>query len=365
LGLIQIQADAIGFDNALYFNFKLKESIKVYHIFSDKANSGISTLYKQEGYDYQSATERNIDLEKSLAADLLILDEVEHLSTGHLAAIKDFVANGGTLILIPNASPLASNALLNMLGKNALIPASIDSLRVGKLELEHPVFHQVFESEVDKPIYPFFKRFYQSNFTDEKIISLEDGSVLLGNYRYEKGQVFQFFAPINTGNSDFIKNNICVPVFINIAFLAQEQHKLFYTLGQDQLVQIDPIDAITVNLRNNEFDFIAEQNNQHISIPTELKIAGHYDLIDKDRKFDALSFNYNRTESDLSFWNTDQIQTLIDHQLANNWSLIDLEFDQIEANIKLQNEGINYWKLCVIFALGFLLIETLLMRIFN
>ncbi|MFT7114359.1 MAG: hypothetical protein ACI8P7_001144 [Candidatus Azotimanducaceae bacterium] len=365
LGLIQIQSDPINFDNSLYFNFELKDQINIYHIYSKTKNKGINTLYNKEGYAYQAVTENTIDLDQALSADMLILDELELLSSGHIAAIKDFANNGGTLVLIPSTNLRLSNNLLSSLNQSPIAISNLDSLRIGNLELQHPLFHQVFNGKVDKPIYPVFKQFFESRFEGEQIIKLENGAPLLGVFDFGKGQVFQFFAPLNVKNSDFIKNNLFVPTFINLAFLSQDQSKLFYTLGQDKLIPTKSTNAVTLNIKNEQFDFIVEQSNQQFLAPSELRVSGHYNVIHKEKRLSGLSFNYNRSESDLSFWNLGQIKDFVTSQVSGNWKLVELEFDQIQAEIKLQNTGVSYWKLCVIFALGFLLIETLLMRIFN
>lgn len=113
-----------------------------------------------------------------------------------------------------------------------------------------------------------------------------------------------------------------------------------------------------------ETEFIPKQiiqgSKMILDVDDQISKAGFYTLEYQDQIIKNLAFNYDRTESDLSYHNTDELTKLyqplgigiIDNSL-------NADFTQI---IGEKEKGILLWKWCLIFALMFLAIESFLVR---
>jgi len=72
----------------------------------------------------------------------------------------------------------------------------------------------------------------------------------------------------------------------------------------------------------------------------------------------ALGINYSRDESDMSFWKLDDLKK---KSKIKNASWLSPN-QQAGAEVNSLEKGTPLWKVCIIFALLFLLIEILLIR---
>jgi hypothetical protein len=96
-------------------------------------------------------------------------------------------------------------------------------------------------------------------------------------------------------------------------------------------------------------------------LPDQLKETGIYDLKKQDSTAAVLAFNDNRSESDLSYLNNNELENLFARQATllqgNN-----LNTNRINGPA---NSGLQLWKLCIILALLFLAAEILLIRFYK
>ncbi|MGZ3942635.1 MAG: BatA domain-containing protein, partial [Bacteroidia bacterium] len=75
-----------------------------------------------------------------------------------------------------------------------------------------------------------------------------------------------------------------------------------------------------------------------------------------------LAFNYSRKESNLACYPIDEIQKVIDTKGYRNIHLLNNTGEDISRQILEDAEGKKLWKLFILLALTFVLIEILLLR---
>ena len=116
----------------------------------------------------------------------------------------------------------------------------------------------------------------------------------------------------------------------------------------------------------SKFDVIPEHklhdSKTAILIHNQIKSANNYDLYANTELIEGLSYNFDRKESDLTCYKTEELKELIS---KNNFSNINiLELDSMNATQSLMEleQGKKLWKVCLILALLFLGIEVLLLR---
>ena len=72
-----------------------------------------------------------------------------------------------------------------------------------------------------------------------------------------------------------------------------------------------------------------------------------------------IAFNYDRAESDMTYGDLDQIK----EKMGDNVQILgDTAMASLSSFINTKNTGIQLWRWCLLGALLFLLIETLLLR---
>ena len=75
-----------------------------------------------------------------------------------------------------------------------------------------------------------------------------------------------------------------------------------------------------------------------------------------------MAFNDDRTESDMHYASENEIKALFGKQ---NIAFYNSKKDALSMNVELKNNSSELWKLCLILAVVFLIIEILLIRFFN
>ncbi|MEI7510352.1 MAG: hypothetical protein WCJ62_12920, partial [Flavobacterium sp.] len=165
-------------------------------------------------------------------------------------------------------------------------------------------------------------------------------------------------APINQSNSNFQNSPIIVPTFYNMGQNAQkaginaliiDENKPFIVstqLGKDEIVTV----------KNDKESFIPVQqilnSKVKLTFNSNPKEAGNFNVFNNNQSLENISFNYNRTESNLSNINT---STVSDYKEISN---VDSIFDTLKAN-RADNQ---LWKWFVILALVFIMIEVLIQK---
>lgn len=130
-GEVYIDDYPVTFDNSLYFNYHIRESINVLSLTHNPENpdqGSIAHAFATEPYfHFNSILALSTDISDMLKhTDLLIINELTSYSIGFISTVSEFVENGGTMIIIP--SKTNENTSLN----NLLQTLSIDSLGIQK-----------------------------------------------------------------------------------------------------------------------------------------------------------------------------------------------------------------------------------------
>ena len=117
-----------------------------------------------------------------------------------------------------------------------------------------------------------------------------------------------------------------------------------------------------MRLFNNKVEIIPEVSTGGLWLANQVTEANHYELKDNKRVTKAvLSFNYNRTESDLTLLEEKSLKNLSEQQA--NVFFLDSKLDNLSKYLQDLNTGIHLWLSCILLTLFFLLIETLLIRL--
>jgi hypothetical protein len=257
-----------------------------------------------------------------------------------------------------------------MLQANSL--GAFDKLtkEVNYINTEEFVFKDVFENAAANLKLPQTTGSYEVGRARpvETLLRYRDGSLFLGKYANEKGNLFVCAAPLNTTYSNLAQSGeIFVPMVYKIALTANKDKAIAYTIGtQNTLETENRISAAEMmyKLKGSAEEFIPEQRNVGkkiiLGINNQIKESGYYNLYLKPEEIlDKFAFNFDRKESDLACLTTDELTT----QLGDNVNIVQVNNStNLTTLIGELDKGVALWKWCIILALVFLAIEILLLR---
>ncbi|GAB5563238.1 MAG: BatA and WFA domain-containing protein [Winogradskyella sp.] len=355
-GKLVIEDVGLQYDNIFYFNINSKPKIKVLSINESSDDNFLKRIYTDDEFNYQSFKLNALNFNLIPDQNLIILNELESISNALRIALFDFSLDGGKILIIPSSESalhtythLFKNLNLSTLGKS-----NNEQKRVTTINYNHPLLANAFYSKVTNFQYPKVEQSYRFVSNRNAVLSFEDGSAFLtGN-----SKSFVFSAALNDDNSNFKKSPLIVPVLYNIGKQSLELPKLFYTIGEPNTIAINTIigqdDILTLNSANTSVIPLQKTYSKSVVMETEEypNTAGILKVKNKEEVLQNLSFNYNRSESNLKYYDLESFNNL---SVSNNLSTA-INDIKSSANVNA------LWKWFVIFALVFLILEILLLK---
>jgi hypothetical protein len=355
-GKLVIDDAGLQYDNTFYFNLNSKPKIKVLAINDSADDSFLSRIYANDEFNYKSFRLEILNFNLIPNQNLIVINEIEVITNALRAALKAFKDDGGNVLIIPssNADLISYNQLLADLGIVPYLNRNNIDRRITSINYDHPLLTNAFYSKVTNFQYPKVAMSYRFSANTNSVLSYEDGSpFLVGN-----ANVFAFSSALNTNNSNFKNSQLIIPVLYNMGLQSSKLSKLYYTIGTPNSIAIQTTigqdDILTLN--SDETSVIPSQKTYSKTVVIETDdfpiTDGILNVKSKDNVLQNLSFNYNRKEGNLSYYDLDVLKNVVvDDSLA------------AAINTIKSNTNVNaLWKWFVIFALVFLIIEILLLK---
>ena len=285
--------------------------------------------------------------------------------------------NGGSLWIIPNpnADLTSYNRLLKDLNAGSLGEPIDRETKVSRINSESRIYRDIFESEPKNIDLPKTNRFFPISSpigsTEENLLFLQGGGSFLSAFRKKGGNVYLQAVPLNSNANNFSRHAIFVATALRIAEMSRSTEVYQIEIGSEASFSIPYL------LLSNESVFhLKNEQNQIDIIPRfragdgritlypgpDLTSAGKYILTLADSILTGVGFNYERTESNLESYTAEELSELIEFNGLNNVNVFAGESDQLQREIQEVVEGRELWKFCLILALIFLLLESLILR---
>lgn len=358
-GNISIEDNSLSYDNDYYLSISKPEKAKVIAIGTSDKNNFLSRIFTDDEFNYQSSQLATLDYNQIENQDAIVLNELEDLPVALGTTLKSFYEKGGNIVLIPNAknTPSQLNAFAKNFGGLNYSQLSTSGKQITKINFNHPLYQTVFEKKVTNFQYPNVKEsFTLSGITN--ILQYEDNSVFVGSITNRLGTFYAFSAPINKQNSNFQNAPLIVPTFYNMGQNRGKTGINAYTIGENENLILETILAKdeVVSVQKEGYSFIPMQ--QILNTKCKLSFgdypeeAGNFDVIKANNSLQKISFNYPRTESDLTQVTTANFENFTK---VNNIATV---LNDI-ASERTSNE---IWKWFVIATLLLLLTELLIQK---
>ena len=358
-GNISIEDNSLSYDNDYYLSISKPEKANIIAIGNSDKNTFLSRIFTVDEFNFKSTELATLDYNQIENQEAIVLNELEDLPVALGTTLKSFYEKGGNIVLIPNAKNTTSqlNAFAKNFGGLNYTQLSASTKQITKINFSHPLFQTVFEKKVTNFQYPNVKEsFGLSGITN--ILQYEDNAVFVGSTTNRLGTFYAFSAPINKQNSNFQNAPLIVPTLYN---MGQNQGKTginAYTIGENENLILETILAKdeVVSIEKEGYSFIPMQ--QILNTKCKLSFgdypeeAGNFDVIKANNSLKKISFNYPRTESDLTQVTTANFENFTK---VNNIATV---LNDI-ASERTSNE---IWKWFIIATLLLLLTELLIQK---
>lgn len=354
-GKLVIEDPGLEYDNVFYFNLNQQPKIKVL-VINNASDVFLRKLYTDDEFEYSSYSLDALNYNLITNQNFIILNELDNIPNTLQAALNTFSNNGGSILIIPS-----SNISLNSYNQvfTGLRVSKYDSLvntekRITTINYDHPLLAEAFYKRVSNFQYPKVNTYYRFEAANNNILSYEDNSAFLtGN-----ANTYAFSSPLNDDNSNFKGSPLIVPVLYNIAKQSIKLSQLYYQIDQLNTISIETVlgpDEI-LTLSDGENSIIPQQqtysNKVDITTDEYPDNAGILEVRNTNESLQNISFNFNRNESQLSYYNLGN-----NSDYSTNTNLASA-IDDIKSNTNVN----ELWKWFVIFALAFLIVEMLILK---
>lgn len=365
----------VQFDDHFFFTYNVAEVIKVLVINEQAADAFLDAAFKGISYfQVNNQLSRQLDYSKFPGYQLIVCNGLVSISSGLANELKQYVENGGNVLLFPaaNANTGSYNTFLSSIPANVLQNFEQQERNVADVNTEEFVFKDVFENKSANLKLPTTQGNYRlgslASRGEEKLLSYRDGNTFLAKYKSGQGIFYLCAAPLAEDYSNLARSGeIFIPMLYKMAISSARERPIAYTIGRDETIEADNVvrgGESVYKLKGEEEEFIPQQrivaSKVFLGVQNQIIGAGYYDLfLTQDSILSKFAFNYDRRESNLAYLSADQLQEQAPANVSVLTGTAAADFSEVVSD---RSRGVILWKWCVVLALLALAVEVLLLR---
>ena len=319
----------------------------------------------------------NLQISKLSDYNTIFVLNLESFSSGFLNELRNSVARGSSVVIFPGESnPASLNELLTMFNTNTITGVDTTKQKISGIDFGNKFFANVFRKKEENPIYPEINGHLQfennTRSTETRLLWFQNNDKALSTVNYENGKVWVFGFPLEKKNEAFARDILFVPTIYNIVLNSLPSQQMSYVVGRNTFYEIQGSRNINLNssieienLKTGD-KFIPSKNisnrGTQIEFSDQIFDDGQYLIQNEDTIITALAFNYDRKESDLRYFEQNELQDKIESAQLKNAQVVqnaERNFSEIFDEIQ---KGKQLWKWFILLALLFILTEVALIR---
>jgi hypothetical protein len=380
MGRIEISDYPIVYDNTIYLSYEVKSTLNALLIEQNHITStdNLQALFiKDEYINLNIGHSDKLQISSLSNYSIILLNELKTISSGIADELKKYIENGGTLVVIPNQQieTESYNNLFRLLNAPQITEADTLNIPISNIDYQHPLFSDVFRDEEQKVTLPNIN--YRYRFTNEQqitetnILTFADKTKALSLATLGNGKIFTFAFPLSIPQNQFIDHLLFIPTFYNMVLQSSYAQKPYYTIGYNQSIELKstsqkPAQNLLIKQINSGQEFIPsllqqKGNTLRIAMNENFE-AGFQQLYSNNELINSFAINYQLKESDLDYYTSEQIKLSAQKAEIKNISIVEAKSENLTSTIKELDNGKQLWKLFIIIALFFLLIEAAIIR---
>lgn len=364
----------IQFDDDYHISFHVRDKIRVLTIHSGLgSNKYLSALFNGIPYmeeDLMRVT--NINYGSFSNYNLIILNELDQMSSGFSREVENYLEGGGNVMIFPAADEGASvlNGFNERLNIGQMGTWSESEFQVGDINLEDPIFTGVFDRLQGELNLPKVNGRYAlprgGQYIGVPLLRFRDNAPFVSKYNYKNGAIFYVASPLDLDYNNLVSNGeVFVPLLYRAAIASRQRDRISYFLGQDQLIpmrNIDPERQSNFRIEGKE-EFLpaveSRGSNLFLNVYDQIREPGFYEIYQQDDLRKLVAFNYDRRESRIAAYSAEELNEIS----GSNFEIIamgpKLSNGTFFSRARLGNE---LWQWCLIVVLLALLAEQLILR---
>jgi len=379
-GSIRIEDKHFFSDDDYFFTYQVATKSNILVLNGEDANLNVPSIYRLDQFYAVQAIDATSFTKNALDnINLVVLNGLNEIPSGLSANLIEFSTNGGTVAIFPGKSlNLASfNAFLEKVKMPSIAKEVAQPSRINTINYKDPFFKGVFDKEKENLSLPGVTKFYLTNQNSSlgamSIVELQNGKPLL--YRNSTNQQVYFFTSVLDGShGSFISDILFTTILLRIGELSLLNPPLEVTIGESTNYPVynvvDPNLPIVIKGANFEFIPPKRQNGNvhYIDISgagiASVLTSGIFDLTNNDKIIGKIAVNYTRRESKIGSWNKEEIENSLKAAMIQNIKSFNVDQGVSSINLNI-DKPYPYWKIFVSFALLFLVIEMLLLKLWK
>lgn len=359
-GYASITDNGLEYDNNYFFSISKPKKNNIISIGYTEKSNFLSRIYTSDEFNFNNSELSSLEYNSIEKQNAIVLNELDEIPQALQTTLKSFVEKGGNLIFIPSAKTEISNInlFLKIFGNIQFQSLENKEKLITKINFNHPLFSGVFENKVNNFQYPKTKTSFGITSSNSAVLYYEDQTAFLTSINNPISAVYVFTAPINLKNSNFQQSPLIVPSFYKMGISNGNSGVNALTISDNNPFFVDAnlSKEEILNIKNNKESFIPVQqilNGKVKMLFNDLpEKAGNFGIYNKTEHLKNISFNYDRSESDLDRVNGNAL---------SKYKTID-SVNTVFNSIQTDRTDNQIWKWFVIFALLFLLTEMAIIR---
>ena len=287
--------------------------------------------------------------------------------------VKVYVENGGSVILFPSnkynmdeENKLLSSLKIPNVKAYSKSDNNISINSFDEIDFTHPIFNGIFSNnnrDIESPnIYKYIKQ--TTNGRGKSIITLQDKSSFLSEYKFGKGKILLFNVNPNVEWSNFPLKNIFSPIINrSISYLVSNYSTENSSIAGD-VISVDiskrKSKQIKIVRPDKSVELISVKSKNNYLNYGNTDLIGVYKFYSKNILLDVRAVNYNIMESNLEpypiskFTKTIEDETNVITEISSS--------DDYKTKISTARYGSELWKIFLVIALLLALLEMYVAR---
>lgn len=368
-GRVEIDDYPVTFDDSWFFALHVGDRITMAEVRGRMAGDGLHRLFEADSsvdYRYMSR------IPASLAdIDFVVLNELDALTSGEAQQLAAWVAEGGSLLVVPPAEECPETLAPMLASMQAPVPDRWvkRTVRAKSIDYASSLYREVFASRDEDMELPTVQGHY--TFTGasvgQAVITLADGGDMLTVTPFGKGRLYLFAEPLRTEWTDFTAQALFVPTIYNMALYSRPLPPASYMLGATDPIVLQGSYAhdermpelMSPDSATGIIPDIRWVGSRSLLVPHgDLGVAGIFRLADEH-----LAFNYMRRESVMDFLDREEVEEAVSGKAG--YGVIKNARKPLGDELRARDGGRRLWRLCLLLTLASLAVETALLKIKN
>ncbi len=373
---VRIQDYPISYDDIYYIAFETVDKLPILIINENKSNIYLSTLFNQaQRFELTQLQSSNLQYDDLSKYRLIVLNAPNEITGGLQEALQTAVSQGSNLMLVPapNVDKTSYDNFLAVFLKGRIASWINTDWQTDKFNLQHYLLKDIFESLPKNIAMPQGKGYYtlnlQPNTIAQSVFTSLSGQPLLLSAPFQKGQFFFSTIPLDKDYNNFPMNALFAPIIFKMCLPQTFTESLSYKVGSTDIIHVPVVSGAKeslLKLKKENEEILPQQRvlgRETQLMTTQLLNAGIYDVTDGTTIYKKVALNFNRKESNTDCLSDEELKQLAISQGAQ-WIDASARMN-LTQRITENAHGIPLWKYCVIFAIVFLVIEILLLKLFK